>query len=530
MTYVSVTPEIALDEFPVFAGGLGILEGDKFYAAAKSGIDYCAITLLHKKGYANSNVHGVEKIMAPEPELAVDLGALGTAAVRPWIVKKGSAKAVFLEPLSPERAVNASRQLYSEDSYEDEMVKYALLAKAAAKYVMERIGADAVETIDLQESLSSLLVLAVPESLLQKTRLVIHTQGPWGHPYFSAEFLEKVFGFKADRGQVMLTELALGKVKEAFAVSQKQHGMVLNCFGQYKDKIGYVTNGVNLDRWTHPQIARLLAGRDIADVKTDDFLKAHRLARMDLVDLAWQNKPDLPIDDETMFVSWNRRIVRYKRPYLVERLIRDTEDGPNTVFVLSGKGHPKDGFGTEYVERFRSLSASCRNVVYIPDYDMDKAKVIVAGSDLLLFTPFSGWEACGTSEMKAGINGVPSLSSRDGGSREMIVHGENGWFFGKDLQECINLDIDGRAYWIDEEEYKDFKGTFLAITKLRREEPIKYGEVMVKAMVGFRERCDVSRALREYGIVDGKVKEAAAALPMLRRDDAAPVPQKLRSA
>jgi len=50
---VSITPEIAIEEVPIYAGGLGVLEGDKFIEASKLNKPYLVLTLFYPKGYAN---------------------------------------------------------------------------------------------------------------------------------------------------------------------------------------------------------------------------------------------------------------------------------------------------------------------------------------------------------------------------------------------------------------------------------------------------------------------------------------------
>ncbi len=50
---ISITPEIGLDELYTYAGGLGVLEGDKFYALSRLGLDYTAMTLLYRGGYVD---------------------------------------------------------------------------------------------------------------------------------------------------------------------------------------------------------------------------------------------------------------------------------------------------------------------------------------------------------------------------------------------------------------------------------------------------------------------------------------------
>jgi starch phosphorylase len=72
-------------------------------------------------------------------------------------------------------------------------------------------------------------------------------------------------------------------------------------------------------------------------------------------------------------------------------------------------------------------------IAFIEDYDMHMAHYLVYGVDLWLNTPRRSQEACGTSGMKAALNGVPHLSIRDGWWHE-AYHGTNGWAIGDDLK------------------------------------------------------------------------------------------------
>jgi starch phosphorylase len=77
----------------------------------------------------------------------------------------------------------------------------------------------------------------------------------------------------------------------------------------------------------------------------------------------------------------------------------------------------------------RELAGSI-TVVFLPDYDMALAQVLVAGADLWLNTPLPPLEASGTSGMKAAFNGVPSLSVLDGWWMEGCIEGVTGWAIG----------------------------------------------------------------------------------------------------
>ena len=69
-------------------------------------------------------------------------------------------------------------------------------------------------------------------------------------------------------------------------------------------------------------------------------------------------------------------------------------------------------------------------IVYLENYDMGIARLLTAGVDVWLNTPLPPLEACGTSGMKAALNGVPSLSILDGWWLEGCFEGVTGWSIG----------------------------------------------------------------------------------------------------
>jgi len=68
--------------------------------------------------------------------------------------------------------------------------------------------------------------------------------------------------------------------------------------------------------------------------------------------------------------------------------------------------------------------------VYLENYDMALAKLIVAGVDVWLNTPHRPLEASGTSGMKAAHNGIPNFSILDGWWIEGHIEGVTGWSIG----------------------------------------------------------------------------------------------------
>lgn len=504
LVVISITPDLALDEGYTYAGGLGVLEGDKFYAAARLGLDYVVLTLFYRGGYVDYEFHNGEPVpkpqkhprsfiekLFPEDEFTVRIRG-EEVIVKPWVYRYGTARAVFFEAVCPMWARKLTERIYIEDNLEERFYKYTLLAKASAYYVENVIGVDNIDYVDLQEAYTALLTLLLPVN--HKYRIIIHTPGPWGHPTFPRELIEKEFGWSLTTPQVVLTEIGLTLAKEAFVVSRKQLDVIKHVFPHHVGKIRYVTNGVDVERWTHPEIKKVMVN---GEVDMEKLWEAHLRVKEQLLALLGKYK-DFKKDPSRMIIVWARRITRYKRPYFIARFIEELGDKLDAMVVLAGKPHPHDDEGKGMLRWFKKLHDTYPNVVLVHDYDVSKAKLILAGGDLLLFTPFSGWEACGTSYMKAGLNGVPTLSSRDGGVLELIEDGVNGWLFGEDIRSFINIYENPRVRGIDEKEYAEFKGKLTSIIKTYYNRVDDYMKVSYNAFRTFKAKADIANTLRGY--------------------------------
>ncbi|MEM0183635.1 MAG: glycosyl transferase family 1, partial [Thermoproteus sp.] len=251
---VSVTPELALDVGRNYAGGLGVLEGDKFYAAARLGVPYTVITLFYDKGYVSYREENGQ--LVPTGEVQTDflksLTPLGTC----WIEARGedveiglyayrlnTATAVFVKPLRPDWALKAVERLYIESTDFERFVKYLILAKAAVCYVEKYVGWDKVKYFDLQEAYTALVPLVRPGA---NYRLIIHTPAPWGHPSFPNRFFKQEFGYDFAMNPVVLTEIGLAMAREGVVVSKKMLNFALMTFPHHASKIRAVTNAVEI--------------------------------------------------------------------------------------------------------------------------------------------------------------------------------------------------------------------------------------------------------------------------------------------
>jgi starch phosphorylase len=97
--------------------------------------------------------------------------------------------------------------------------------------------------------------------------------------------------------------------------------------------------------------------------------------------------------------------------------------------IIAGKAHPADEGGKRLIQdivRFTDDPAVRHRIVFLPDYDMALGQSLVQGCDVWMNNPLRPLEACGTSGMKAALNGGLNLSIRDGWWDEWF-DGNNGW-------------------------------------------------------------------------------------------------------
>ncbi len=144
------------------------------------------------------------------------------------------------------------------------------------------------------------------------------------------------------------------------------------------------------------------------------------------------------LDHDVLTIAFARRFTAYKRADLLlkdpERFeaILNSKTHP-VQFVFAGKAHPKDREGKELIKqlvKFSKRSNMRHKIVFLENYDTHIARHLVQGADVWLNTPRRPFEACGTSGMKAAINGVLNVSILDGWWDEAYSE-DRGWCIGK---------------------------------------------------------------------------------------------------
>ncbi|MFD5647779.1 alpha-glucan family phosphorylase, partial [Streptomyces anulatus] len=128
------------------------------------------------------------------------------------------------------------------------------------------------------------------------------------------------------------------------------------------------------------------------------------------------------LDPDVLTIGFARRVPSYKRLTL---MLRDRDRLRSLLLhptrpiqiVVAGKAHPADDGGKRLVlelVRFADDAGVRHRIVFLPDYGMGMAQKLYPGCDVWLNNPLRPLEACGTSGMKAALNGCLNLSVRDG--------------------------------------------------------------------------------------------------------------------
>lgn len=243
--------------------------------------------------------------------------------------------------------------------------------------------------------------------------------------------------------------------------------------------IDYITNGIHVPTWIEPKMELLfnkyldpdwLEDHDnpllwelIEEIPDEVLWETHTWLKIKLIDAIRERarqrftenhvSPSLILsggsllDHSILTIGFARRFASYKRADLIfydmERLKRLINNRWQPIqIIFSGKAHPADEPGKRILQRIINTARDpqlCGRIAFVEDYGEQFAQYLVHGVDIWLNNPLPPMEACGTSGMKAALNGVPSLSIMDGWWKEGF-NGKNGWSFG---QEKIDGDRDG---------------------------------------------------------------------------------------
>jgi len=489
------------ETLPIYSGGLGVLAGDHVKSASDLNLPMVAIGLMYRQGYFNQQLGKDGWQIERYTDLNMELTCLSLVhdaqgrplrlqvpiedrqvQVRVWLAPVGRTPLYLLDTNLPENSEIdrwITGHLYGGD--QDTRIKQEVVLGIGGVRLLTALGYP-IEVFHMNEGHAAFLTL---ELLAQKLRtgmgykqaadeisescvFTTHTPVPAGHDAFSHELLLRVLDrYRHDelgisqfelllmggRGRFSMTELALNLSRSTNAVA-KRHGEVSRRMFPHR-AISHVTNGIHHLTWASPQLApifdELLPGwrqepavfAGATEKLPDDLLRsAHTQAKVRLIEYVNTHAHGIDLEPGLLTIGFARRFATYKRGDLIVQAIDKLppEVGARIQLVFAGKSHPRDDGGKQYIQKIHSLMQEKRTrLVFLENYDMSAARMLVTGVDIWMNTPRRPLEASGTSGMKAALNGIPHLSVLDGWWVEGY-NGRNGWAVGEDYDGSVDED------------------------------------------------------------------------------------------
>ncbi|HTU44560.1 MAG TPA: alpha-glucan family phosphorylase [Bryobacteraceae bacterium] len=296
-----------------------------------------------------------------------------------------------------------------------------------------------------------------------------------------------------------------------------------------------VTNGVHSSTWINGDLAALYDQylqpdwRDrledakmwelVQEIPNQELWEMHRKRRRRMVafvreravNAAVQRKASAAeirrlqevLDPDVFTIGFARRFATYKRATLlfrdVARLKRILNSAKMPVqIVIAGKAHPKDHPGKTLIREIVNLSRDpevSKRLIFVEDYGIQVAREMVQGVDLWLNNPRRGEEACGTSGMKASMNGVLNFSVLDGWFDEAFEM-SGGWAIGDRMPYSEDQDeIHATAI------YSTLENEIVPLFYQHSEQeniPVEWVRRMKKSMANITPRFSCGRMVAEY--------------------------------
>ncbi|TCQ86025.1 glycogen/starch/alpha-glucan phosphorylase [Pseudomonas sp. JUb52] len=239
----------------------------------------------------------------------------------------------------------------------------------------------------------------------------------------------------------------------------------------YPDRINNKTNGITFRRWLHqanPALTDLLVdtlGQGVLHdpEKTLPQLKPYandsnfrerfalqRQRNKDTFTSLVKQRMEIDLDPNALFDVQIKRIHEYKRQLMnllqtiaLYQAIRDNPNGDWTprVKIFAGKAAASYHQAKLIIKLANDVAKVVNNdpltrdllkVVFLPNYNVSLAEVIIPAADLSEQISTAGMEASGTSNMKFGLNGALTIGTLDGANVEMceLIGEEHMFIFG----------------------------------------------------------------------------------------------------
>ncbi len=483
--------EIALEsDVKTYAGGLGVLAGDTLKSSADLSLPMVGITLLNDQGYFKQKINKLgeqeelpanydfSKFKKLKNVVTIKI-AKDNVKVGAWqyLIKGRSGHIVPVYLLDSRISGNKAKylgltgQLYRADK-DYRLMQEIILGRAGVK-MLESLGYKNIKKFHINEGHGSLATVELFLNSKQRdikkriadvqNRCVFTTHTPIqaGHDIFPADFVrefQRDFPFKlpglVKNNEVNMTKIALYFSNYVNGVALSHRDVSIKMFPDHP--IYSITNGVHSATWTSKEFKEIydkyipnwrnssLSLRNAFGIPLSIIWQAHQKAKKKLIDYIYK-KHNIKLEQKVFTIGFARRFTGYKRSNLLfsdmNRLLKIHDKVGKIQIIYAGKAHPNDDAGRAMIKNIIQLRDKYKDrikIVFLEGYEMNIAKLMIAGVDIWLNTPLPPNEASGTSGMKAAHNGVPHFSTLDGWWIEGFINRKTGWSIG---QRRSHLDL-----------------------------------------------------------------------------------------
>lgn len=522
--------EFALvSDMPTYIGGLGVLSGDYVKESADRGFPIIGIGLFYSESHQlNDNSpeenNGLKKSDSGESALSLVVDEKQNRVLiylpiqdrivraQAWKWIKGNVTVYLLDTNISENEQGDRKitsRLYIPDK--EMRVKQEMVLGIGGSRLLQVLKIHP-SVYHLNEGHSAFLILELARYEVERRNVDFakactfasqhiaftnHTLVPAGNELFNKDLVSAMMYKYAEELQVPIAELvSLGSIKDSSlfsmttlslrfsskinAVSALHAKKAEEIFGPYK--MENVTNGIYIDGWDS-----IKTGGDKNIWENHQQNKRKLLATI-------KEKSGEEWGEDTLLVGWARRFVPYKRPLSILENIKELKNiaevkGRKVKIVFAGHASEGDQEGEKILDEVRRIIAEeLRGVaVFLPNYNLELAKLLTSGCDIWLNTPVVGSEACGTSGMKAALNGALPLTTKDGWVDEVDLSGI-GWIL-------ENTDINRKILEILD---KSVVPMYYKHLENPNDSAYEWFARMEKARGLILEKFSMTRALREY--------------------------------
>lgn len=449
--------EYALFDYDsLYAGGLGILSGDYVNAIIKEKFPAVAIGLFY---YTDDELGtGLDAINTTPDKLGMKLvnnsdGSvlkipilLGNDKVfiRAWLYEKGDFRLFLLDTHLEEN--NKEYWSICDTLYDDNRLtrlRQEIILGIGGIKLLNKLGI-CPSVYHMNEGHSSFLAFELIMCEMEKAKkdfveavkcarkhivFTNHTLVPAGQEMFDIDAMKSIFseyfknksikiddlinlGIDKERNMFSMTLFALNMSSKVNSVSKKHLEEALKVWKGYN--VTNVTNGIDIDRW-------------------DSFkYYSHKELKRKLIEYICMNS-NVDINDDTLIIGWARRFADYKRPTVILKDVKRLKEiykktnGKFVIVFSSALNETYTKTNNFLKEIYDLMDKELKDIViFLPNYDMKVSKYMISGCDVWLNTPIVGREACGTSGMKACLNGVLPFTTKDGWIDEIDIS-SMGW-------------------------------------------------------------------------------------------------------